>query len=309
MVAPLDVATERKKWWLLAAVPAIGAVELLAHLRQTHDVARDDDWRAAQAGVARSIRPEDLLIFAPAWLEPLGRRWMQSDLATMQRMTFADASRYPRAVEVSIRGKHRDELAAWKSTKVERFGGIEVTTLENPSYSPVVDDPLDLGRMHVSAVTGGVERVCPLEHQAPQTAGTYFPPGMPTPADRFNCGGALVSIGVLSALDYSARRCVVAAPPQGTRLRVKFSSVKLGKSLHGNHGLYAESERNKTGAPVTIDLTANGRPIGRATHHDGDGWTYFELPTGELGGQTTDVVAEIGSSGGERSYCFEVTSR
>ncbi len=294
---------------MLAAVPVIGVVELLAHVRQTRDVASDDDWRAAREDVAKSLHPEDLLIFAPRWVEPIGRRWMQSDLATMGRMTFADASRYKRAVEVSIRGKHAAELTGWKSAQTDRFGGIEVTTWENPAYAPVIDDPLDVLRMHVSYTQGGIERDCGLEHTAPQTAGTYFPPGMPIPSDRFNCGNALVAVTVLSALDYSGRRCVVAAPAQGMRLRVRFAKVKLGKALHGNHGLYAEHERNKTGAPVTIDLSVGGKPIGRASHRDGEGWSYFEIPTPDLAGQAADVVAEISSSGGDRSYCFEVTSR
>lgn len=295
---------------MIAAIPAIGVAELLAHVRQTHEVTSDDDWRAAHDGVAKTIQPDDLLIFAPKWVEPVGRQWMGSDLATMGRMTFADTSRYKRAVEVSIRGKHREELEGWKSAKTDRYGNIDVTVFENPNYKAVIDDPLDLQRMHVSYTQGGsFERDCPLEHTAPQTAGTYFPPGLPIPGDRFNCGNALVAIGVLSALDYSARRCVIAAPGQGMKIKVRFSNVKIGKVLHGNHGLYAEAERNKTGAPVTINFDVGGKPIGRAMHKDGDGWSYFELPTNDLAGQTADVVAEISSSGGDRSYCFEVTSR
>lgn len=295
---------------MLAVVPAIGIAELLAHFRQTHNVATDDDWRAAKDGVAKTIQQGDLLIFAPRWVEPVGRSWMQSDLATMDRMTFADTSRYKRALEVSVRGKHREELDGWKSTRTDHFGGIEVTTLENPAWSAVIDDPLDLARMRVSWSQGGaLERDCSLEHTAPQTAGTYYPPGMPIPGSRFNCGNALVAITVLPALDYSARRCILAAPGQGMKIRVRFANVKIGKAIHGNHGLYAEAERNKTGAPVTIDLAVGGQAIGRAMHKDGDGWRYFELPTTSFAGQTADVTADISSSGGDRTYCFEVTTR
>jgi hypothetical protein len=302
--------SQRKAWWVIAAIPAIGVAELLAHVRQTHEVTIDDDWRAARDGVSKTIQPDDLLIFAPKWVEPLGRRWMQSDIATMSRMTFADTSRYKRAVEVSIRGKHREELEGWKSAKTDHYGNIDVTVYENPKASPVVDDPLDVTRMRVSFTQGGsAERDCPFERTAPQTAGTYYPPGLPIPGERFNCGNALVAVGILSALDYSARRCVIASPGQGMRLRVRFSNVKIGKALHGNHGIYAESERNKTGAPVTIDLSIGGKPIGRATHKDGDGWGYFEIPTTDMAGQTADVLAEISSSGSDRSYCFEVTTR
>jgi hypothetical protein len=303
--------TDRSKKTLALAlcVPVVGLLELGLHFWQVHDVATDDEWLAARAAVEKTIQPADLLIFAPKWVDPIGRRFMGDALATIGRMAWDDTSRYPRAIEVSIRGAHRPELAGWKSTSEQRFGHVTVTTLENPSYVPVIDDPLDLSRMKVTRIDNGSERECTLEHTAPQTAGTYFPPGVPIPGDRFNCGGAFVAITVMPVLDYSPRRCIVAGPSQGMKLRVRFLGVKLGRVLHGNHGMYAENERDRKGAPVTVDFTIETAHIGRATHRDGDGWTYFEFPTHDRAGTTADVTAEIASSGNERNYCFEVTSR
>lgn len=297
--------------WLFLAIPLVGTWELAAHLHQVSDVVTDDEWRDAQAGLARTLRPADGLLFAPRWVEPLGRRWMGPDLATFERMTTPDITRYARVVELSIRGEHREELAGWSRGEVQHFGRVEAIVWQNPRPAPVLDDPLAAlrERVHVSKVEGGLERQCAFERAYPQTAGTYYPPGVPTPAERFNCGNAMVGVTVLSALDYSGRRCLMAAPSPGMKLRVRFSDVKLGRVLHGNHGLYAESERNFTGAPVTIDLYSGERLIGHATHKDGDGWSYFEFNTQELSGQTADVTAEVSSSGPDRLYCFEVTTR
>lgn len=297
--------------WLFLAVPLVGVWELGAHFRQTSDVVTDDEWRAAQTGLTKMLGPSDGLIFAPRWLEPQGRRWMGPALATFERMTTPDYGRYGRVIELSIRGAHREELAGWKRGEAQSFGRVELVAWENPSPAPIIDDPLASlrDRVRVSKIEGGMERECPFETSLPQTAGTYFPPGVPTPGERFNCGNAMVGITVLSALDYSGRRCLIAAPSPGMKLRVRLSAVKLGRVLHGNHGLYAEAERNLTGAPVSIDLRAGDKLIGRASHKDGDGWSYFEFNTQELSGQTADVTAEISSSGGDRVYCFEVTTR
>jgi hypothetical protein len=297
--------------WLFLAVPLVGVWELGAHYHQTSDVVSDDEWRAAQAGLTKALQPGDGLIFAPRWLEPQGRRWMGPELATFERMTTPDYGRYTRVIELSVRDSHREELTGWTRGEVQHFGHVDLITWQNPTPAPIIDDPLASfhDRVHVSKVEGGAEHECGFEHAYPQTAGTYYPPGVPTPADRYNCGNAMVSVTVLSALDYSGRRCLMAAPSPGMKLRVRFSNVKFGRVLHGNHGLYAESERNLTGTPVTLDLHAGDKLIGRASHKDGDGWSYFEFNTQELSGQTGDVTAEISSSGTERLYCFEVTTR
>jgi len=234
---------------------------------------------------------------------------MGPELATIERMAFADVSRYSRAIEVSIRGEHREELAGWKNAGLASFGHIEITTWENPSPRPVIDDPMQTNRIRVSRIDGQGEQNCGLEHTSSQTAGTYYPPGIPLPGDRFNCAGSIVAITIMPVLDYSARRCITAMPAQGTKFRVVFQSVKLGKALHGNHGLYAENEREKKGSPVTIDVSIGSEHVGRATHHDGDGWSYFEFSTSDRAGQTADVIADIASSGSDRNYCFEMTSR
>src|SRR5262245_17609859 len=48
------------------------AVALLAPFR----VARTDEWAAAAAEVRGAFRPGDLIVFAPAWVDPIGRSYL-----------------------------------------------------------------------------------------------------------------------------------------------------------------------------------------------------------------------------------------
>ena len=80
--------------------------------------------------------------------------------------------------------------------------------------------------------------------------------------------------------------------------------------LHGNHGLYVEAERARTGSPVSITFSVGDKKIGKATHQDGDSWKGFEFSTGDIKGQRGDLVAEIASANGNRRmYCFEAITR
>lgn len=124
-------------------------------------------------------------------------------------------------------------------------------------------------------------------------------------------GGGVVASTILADLDYVPRRCIYAPPVGGGAiLRIRFLGVRLGRSLHGHHGLYAEAERHRNGAPVTIAFKAGDVTLGSVIHRDGEGWKQFEFETGQLTGERTDLVAEITTPNGEgRMYCFEADTR
>ena len=50
------------------------------------------------------------------------------------------SARFPRAIEVSIRGEHLPELAGWKKIGEKKVGAITLTTLENPAPARVISD-------------------------------------------------------------------------------------------------------------------------------------------------------------------------
>jgi hypothetical protein len=294
--------------WAFAAVPALGLVELAAHAVETRRVASDADWNAARDYVAAQARHEDLVAFAPGWADPIGRAHFGPALATLEREARADETRFPRALEVSIRGAHLPAFAEWRRSGEQRFGSVSVTTWENPAPAQVIDDLVSrVDAQHLRVSRGDAD--CPFQHGAAQSGGLGFGPTIP--GDHFACpGGAFVGASVVADLDYVPHRCVFAPPPGNAPLRLRFADVRFGHLLHGHHALYVEAERDRKGAPVTLSFRSGDAALGTVVHRDGDGWKPFELDTSALAGQTGELLVEISSPGGERRlYCFEADTR
>jgi hypothetical protein len=300
--------------WALCAVPLIGVVELVLHVKQTtSDVVPDADWTAARDAVKADAKPEDLVIFAPFWADPVGRRWFGDELAGLKREARPDESRFPRAFEIGIRGEHRSELEGWKKLSERQVGKVTIGIYENPAKVVLRTDLLDLAtpeRMTVSRVEGGSEAPCPWQHGVGQPGGLGVPQGAALPPDRFNCpNGGYVGLAVLHALDHHPHLCLFASPQGGGSLKIRFSKVTFGTSLYGHSGVQWVNERTPSAERLQVAFSAFDRPIGSNVHRVGTGWTGFEFPTPELAGQKGDLVAEVLSPVPQRAYCFEADTR
>ena len=294
--------------WLVFVVPAVAVAEILLHLHQVRSVIPDDDWKRAKAEVEQRAKPDDLVAFAPRWVDPIGREFFGSSLATLEREGYPDTTRFPRAIEVSIRGEHLDDLAGWKEVEHTKVGDITITTLANPSPVTVLDDLLKhVGQpdMHVS-LDG---RECAFGRYGVQSGNLGFGPAVPSM--RYQCGGnAFAGISIVADLDYRARRCLF-APPQGqAKLRFRFDGIAFGNVLHGHHGLYVEAERELKGSPITLVFRSGEETLGTVVHRDGDGWKPFDLNTVNLAGKTAELNVELSSGSNDRRlYCFEADTR
>jgi hypothetical protein len=297
--------------WLLCAIPFVAVAELVLHAKQTSsDVVPESDWVAARDAVKAELQPDDLVLFEPFWADPLGRRTFGA-LATMKREGRSDERRFRRAFEVSIRGAHDATLADWKKVKEQKTGAVTVTLFENPSYTKVLDDILDLvsaDRLSVSRVENGAEQPCAYQHGSSQGGSTVVPQGLLVPAEKFVCQGGHVGVAVLHGLDHHPHVCIYATPMSNASVKMKFSNVKFGSSLHGHSGIQWLVERTPTPDKVSVAFSAFDRPIGTHHHKVGAGWIGFELPTAEIAGKTGDLVAEIAPSS-QRQFCFEATTR
>jgi hypothetical protein len=303
---------QRAAKWSFVAVPVVGLLELGAHVVQAHSVAPATDWADARTYVVAHVHPEDLVVFAPGWVDPVGRAQFGGSLATFEREGRSDDSRFPRAFEVAVRGAHLSELEGWSLSDRARFGGVTVTTWVNPARAAVIDDlvsMVDPAHLRVWREDGPRETECPFARGPTQAGALGFGPAVP--GDHFGCGGAFVGVSVMADLEYRPRRCIYApAPGPGSRLHLRFQGVHMGHSLVGHHGLYVEAERNRTGSPVTIRFTSGGSVVGSVVHHDGDDWKAFEFDTTDLSGQTVDLDAEISAPAADRRmYCFEASTR
>jgi hypothetical protein len=293
--------------WAFALVPAVGLLELAAHVVQAHSVVKDTDWAAARDFVAAQAQPEDLIAFAPRWADPIGRERFGQKLATIEREAPADTTRFARAFEVAIRGAHLPAFAGWRRAGERHFGGVTVSTWENPAPAQVIDDLVSMVDPQRLRVQRG-DSECAFVHSSPQSGGLGFGPGVP--GDRFACpGGSFVAASVVTDLDYVPHRCVY-APPGGPPLRLRFQNVHLGRTLHGHHALYVEAERNRTGAPVTLTFRIGDSVLGSFVHRDGDGWKPFELDTTDRAGSSVELTTEISAPNADRRmYCFEADTR
>jgi hypothetical protein len=300
--------------WALAAVPLVGVVELALHVKQTTiDVVPDADWLAAREAVKAERKPGDLVIFAPFWADPLGRKAFGDELAGLEHEARPDESRFARAFEVGIRGAHRTDLEGWKKLSEKQLGKVTVALYGNPSPVKVLTDVLDRvspEHMSVSRVQNGAESPCAWQRGPGQPGGLGVPQGPAVPGSKFVCGGgAYVGLAVLHALDHHPHACIFASPPGPSgALRITIANVEFGTSLHGHSGVQWVNERTPSSERINLALSAFGRPIGQNVHRVGVGWTGFEFPTPELAGKKGELVAEV-TGGGPRAYCFELDTR
>ncbi len=299
------------KPWLFLCVPLVGLTELGLHYRETHDVVPDADWRDAAVVVGKMAQPDDLIVFAPDWEDPVGRMYFGDALMTAKRVGRAENDRFARAIEVSAHGGRDGSLAGWPVKQEERVGALVVRVHDNPHPIHVITDLVDrLGPQSasVSDLEGGGEHPC-LFAMAGAVAGQVgF--GMGAPSARFNCGQSFAGESMLPEYpDYVPRRVIYVSTP-GNRgvLRIRFSKVKLGTSLRGHHGIAVHQERDKNGPSVSLTWSVVDRVVGTVAHNDGDGWKQFELDTAEFAGQELDVTADVTCSAPGRPYGFEAVT-
>jgi hypothetical protein len=293
-------------------IPLIAVFELLAHLVQISRRIPPEDWLAARQAVQTSAHPEDLVVFAPFWADPLGREYFKDEVATLDREARPDDTRFPRALVVSIRGAHLRELDGWKEEGQTRFGAVTVTTYENPAPAKVIDDLVAHAvsdKARVELVDGNRETPCPWTHGSPETGSLGFGPGLP--AERFICPrGGLVATSVMQATDYRPHKCIYAPALGGSNvLRVRFQNVAFGRVLHGHHAIDWDQARFDS-PPVTLVWKVEGRTLARLVDGDADGWKGFEIDTSDLAGQTGELIAEVSApTSSHRQYCFEADTR
>jgi hypothetical protein len=140
-----------------ALIALVAVVETGAALTARLRVATDADWEAAAAEVRSGFQPGDLVAFAPAWADQVGRAHL-GDLVTVEMAGRSDADRYARVWEVSIRGAHSPDVEGAKRVRASQHGKVRVALYEKAA-TPVVYDFTS----HAQEVIGGRYDVRTLE--------------------------------------------------------------------------------------------------------------------------------------------------
>lgn len=164
----------------------------------------DAAWHDAAQVVRAGYRPGDLIVFAPGWVDPIGRREL-GDLIAIADAARMDAARYARIWELSVRGARAPEVVGLAVAESAARGGIAIRRYAQPP-AIVVGDVLE----RASSATGGRPVVTLAEVGfAPHRCLLISPPpGAPLRVTfpAFPLGGQLV--GYVGIADVFTRRDV-----------------------------------------------------------------------------------------------------
>ena len=196
-------------------------------------------WRAAAAAVRAGYRPGDLIVFAPGWIDPVGRMHL-GDLIPIDAAARMDAARYGRIWELAIRGARSPDTAGLAPVAAEDHGGVAVRRYER---APAI------------VVGDVVQRLASATSDGPR----------PTPE--------LVEVG------FAPHRCVQISPAPGRPVRITFPQLPLGRELVGYAGIADVFTRRDVRSPGRLDVEIGGKVVASVAPGIDDGWVRFAAPT------------------------------
>lgn len=287
--------------WLI--LPLLALLEVFAHAIIRARVPEPDDYRAAARFVHTQLAPDDALVIAPGWADPLLRQHL-GDAIPLAMAGRSDLSAYKRLWALSIRGEHPHEADGLAPDLHRTFG--RVTVLRYPLPRPRAG--YDFVAHAFDARVTLADRPCPERRTLPGRGGGL---GKATvlPARRFECEKGdprrFIAPVVLEDLSLSPRYCLYQPVHRGGPVRVAFDDVPLSDELLFYAGLYYEDERKREGAPVAMRVLIDDAPVGQLTHRDGDGFRPFAIDTRARSGQRAKVTVEVSAPRHhKRGFCW-----
>jgi hypothetical protein len=282
---------------LAALFTAVG-LELLALLSQHLSAPTEADWHAA-ADHARSLRrAREPILFAPHWVDPIGRAQLGEELG-LDLLSLSDVDRYPRVLELSIRGARHPFLAGLAPKETRDFGGVKLSIYEKPAVEVSYD--------FVSRVAEAIVERVPVTPEGRlvrcSRQGRYF---LCDPAQGWNRVGATIA-----EVEHWPYRCIFAHAVDGHIMRVAFPSVELGTSIVGYTGIDDFENHKRAKNPVRLRVRVGPRPPTAILHESDNPWTRFTVDTTAMAGQTHEVRFEVQAEGSAyaRAFCFAAEVR
>jgi hypothetical protein len=247
-----------KPVYFAAALGLLALVETGNALIAPARVASSSDWEAAAAEVRENFRANDLIVFAPYWADQTGRSHL-GDLVSVEMAGHADADRYARVWEVSLRGAHHPE-ASGKLVKKSEHGKVTVSLFEKPSEEVLYDFTSRWQDIRVTVRDDKGELPCARD----------VPGG-------FRCPGSRVEPRTLE-IDYQPKRGLLI--PLETRTTIlSFDEAILGSKLVGHTGMHDYYARKNSDGPVDLTVYVDGQKKLEKRTRNEDNWTRFEIPT------------------------------
>ncbi|HKA87768.1 MAG TPA: hypothetical protein VKE22_08895 [Haliangiales bacterium] len=123
------IAIRRPATLCAVLIVGLAAWEILALWRVHADAPEPSEWQTAQSVVRKGFHKGDLIVFAPAWIDPIGRAYL-GDLMALEDVARNDAGRYGRIWEVSTRGASAPETRGLAAVEDADAGAVRVRRFE-----------------------------------------------------------------------------------------------------------------------------------------------------------------------------------
>ncbi|MEZ4399458.1 MAG: hypothetical protein R3B06_05545 [Kofleriaceae bacterium] len=232
----------------------------------------DAAWAAAAAAIEPELAPDHLIVFAPAWVDPVGRLHLgrHIPLATAGRL---DDARYPVIWELSIRGARSPATRGLTPTRTFTRGGVTVRRFDRPAAQLVTDLADHLG---TATVDGNRARG----------------------PDR-----------VLAEVGFTPRRCVQVVPVPDGLVTLTFRDVALGTQLAIGVGLADVFTRRDVRDPGELTVAVDGELLATVRVGVDDGWITRYLVTRPGRGTVTVTARAVGLRARDRLVCFAAEAR
>ena len=258
----------------MLAIPAIVLVaiavwEVQAARRDATGVPGEGAWTAASAVVRTAYRPGDLIVFAPAWNDPVGRLHL-GDLISIHDAARVDAARYGRIWELAIRGARAPDTAGQTPAFAEDVDGIAVRRYDR-TPAVVVAELRD--RLATAKVEGPIARGPTVE---------------------------------LAEVGFAPHECILVAPTASAPVKLTFPGVPLGTELVGYAGIADVFTRRDNRAPGRIQVAVDDVLVADRELGVEDGWVRFAAGTTA---RPTEVTVIVSSDAPGRLICFAVEAR
>jgi hypothetical protein len=255
-----------------ALLVAVAVWEMLAAARAGHDVPGQHAWEGAAQAVRELHEPGDLIVFAPDWIDPIGRMHL-GDLIPVDTAARMDDARFGTVWELSIRGASAPESRGRQVTWSRAFGGLRVRRLVAEPAVVVTDFVAALGRAQVAGQAVGRPRA------------------------------------VLAEVGFEPHRCVQVEPRPDQTVSVVYRDAALGSTLVGHAGLADVFTRRDIRAPGRIEVLVAGERVAGAELGVDDGWVGFSAATTPGTGDVEFRVTAVGANASKRLICFAAEAR
>jgi len=294
---------------LLALVPVLGLGELALHFFFASRAPDPTEYAALGAELLALKRPGEPVVVAPAWAEPWVRQASPASFP-LNELGRADDAGFAGLLEVSLLGQSAPGVAAFPVEEERSVGAFRVRRRKNPQFQPLRYDfvsALEDGHARVFAELGDELSEC-IFSERPRTEAGGLHGHVAYPRRRFQCGlGRFVGVTLIDDQDYRPRRCILAQPPDGGSIVVRFAEPVSAPRLIAYLGASYFLERDATTPQVELTVSAGAAAPARRSFAGAEGWTRFELS-----GPPQPAPVEVRFRRLTRSradYCFSLEAR